>query len=191
MPPVHCWASLAEARLREIRTMLGIHYDRFGLGLTIVQDGPARVAWNTANPSILAALTHRGTSHLLAWHPSAGAIEFIEQPFEPVTLPADMSEVSLNWSESGDALRLRVGDEEKVHGKLRDGDSWAPASAISPDSSLVVVLRQNSIRIAHLGEKGQAGLVYADQRHLGQDDALSARFAFRATTARCRPKDRA
>jgi len=138
---------LARARIAELRLMFDTHIDSFGLAQFVLSPRPIRVAWNPKSPSILAALDGKGRSYLFDGHDTASMLEQLEPPFAPVEVPEDPALVSLNWSTSGEALRLRTPQGEKVNGRASDDEQWAPASAISPSGAYIAVMRRQSMRI--------------------------------------------
>jgi tetratricopeptide (TPR) repeat protein len=139
---------LARARMAELRLMLDTHIDSFGLALFVSPPCPIRAAWNPRSTSILALLDSQGQSYLFNWHASANMLEPLPSPLAPVELPADPAQVSFNWSQSGEALRLRTPQGQQVSGHASPDEPWAPASAISPEGAYVVVMRRQSVRIA-------------------------------------------
>jgi tetratricopeptide (TPR) repeat protein len=138
---------LARARIAELRLMLNTHVDSFGLAQIPLPPRPVRVAWNPKSPSILALLDGNGRSCLFEWHDSAGMIEQLEAPFAAVEMPADPALVSLNWSSSGEALRLLTPQGQAVNGSANGNEEWSPASAISPNRAYIAVMRRQSLRI--------------------------------------------
>jgi tetratricopeptide (TPR) repeat protein len=139
---------LARARMAEMRLMLDTHIDSFGLALFVLPPCPIRAAWNPRSASILALLDSQGTSYLFNWHASANMLEQLPSPLAPVEMPADPGQVSFNWSLSGEALRLRTPKGQQVTGHASPDETWAPASAISPEGAYVAVMRRQSVRIA-------------------------------------------
>jgi hypothetical protein len=140
--------ALARARIAELRLMLDTHLDSFGLALFVLPPCPIRVAWNPRSASILALLDSQGQSYLFNWHASASMLEQLPSPLAPIEIPPDPAQVSLNWSLSGEALRLRTPQGQQVSGHTNHDEEWAPASAISPEGAYVVVMRRQSVRVA-------------------------------------------
>ncbi len=139
--------TVIEARLAELATMSRVNREAYGLAHYVVPPCPERVAWHPTRPGLLALLNRQGPSYLLEFHEESGLLEALEAPFPPAAIPEDLASVSLRWSPSGEALCLATPDGSQIFGRARAGETWLPASAISPDGAWVAVLRAQTVRI--------------------------------------------
>jgi tetratricopeptide (TPR) repeat protein len=130
---------LAARRRDELAIVLAVNGSRPRLARVALGKNALRLAWHPTDGRTLAVLDEAGRTRLFHWHPESGQLERVDAALGEVALPKNLAAFTLRWSTSGQALCLHTPELDAVLGEAAEGDTWTPASRVSPDGRFVLV----------------------------------------------------